>query len=73
MEVTEIHHAREVSKLASKRPDAWGSTNFGKGGLATPGQPITFYRSVDRTTPPETVFNIDETPRRVSRTRISSR
>jgi L-asparaginase len=58
----EIHHARDVSKLASKRPDAWESSNFGKIGLATPGQPVTFYRSVDRTTAPDTVFDIDETP-----------
>ncbi|MFC7251550.1 asparaginase [Halomicroarcula sp. GCM10025324] len=58
----EIHHARDVSKLASKRPDAWQSSNFGKIGLATPGQPVTFYRSVDRTTAPETVFDIDKTP-----------
>lgn len=58
----EIHHARDVSKLASKRPDAWESSNFGKIGLATPGQPVTFYRSVDRVTAPDTEFDVDETP-----------
>jgi L-asparaginase len=56
----EIHHARDVSKLASKRPDAWESSNFGKVGLATPGQPVTFYRSVDRASCSDTVFDISE-------------
>lgn len=58
----EIHHARDVSKLASKRPDSWESSNFGKIGLATPGQPVAFYRSVDRTTAPDTVFDISDVP-----------
>ncbi|WP_436930680.1 asparaginase [Halosimplex halobium] len=58
----EVHHARDVSKLASNRPDAWESSNFGKVGLASPGQPVTFYRSVDRKTGTDTVFDIDETP-----------
>ena len=58
----EIHHARDVSKLASNRPDAWESSNFGKVGLASPGQPVTFYRSDDRPSGTETPFDLGDTP-----------
>jgi L-asparaginase len=58
----EVHHARDVSKLASNRPDAWESSNFGKVGLASPGQPVTFYRSVERPSGTDTPFDVSETP-----------
>lgn len=57
----EIHHSRDVTKLASARPDAWESPNFGKIGLASPEQPITFYRDVTRPTAPDTEFDLSGT------------
>ncbi len=58
----EIHHSRDVSKLASNRPDAWESSNFGKVGIASPNQPIRFYRSTARKSGTDTVFSLSETP-----------
>lgn len=58
----EVHHSRDVTKLASARPDAWESPNFGKIGLASPGQSVEFYRSVERKTAPNTVFDITDVP-----------
>jgi len=58
----EIHHSRDVSKQASNRPDAWESSNFGKIGLASPGQPISFYRSPERKTTTDTPFTLEDTP-----------
>ena len=58
----EIHHSRDVSKLASNRPDAWESSNFGKVGLASPNQPIRFYRSADRKSGTDTIFNLNDVP-----------
>lgn len=57
----EIHHSRDVTKLASARPDAWESPNFGKIGLASPEQPITFYRDVERPVTTDTEFDLDGT------------
>lgn len=57
----EIHHSRDVTKLASARPDAWESPNFGKIGLASPEQPITFYRDVVRPSAPNTEFDLSGT------------
>lgn len=60
----EIHHARDVTKLASARPDAWASPNAGPVGLATPDQPVRFHRSAERPTGPATPFGLtDVTPR----------
>ena len=58
----EIHHSRDVSKLASNRPDAWESSNFGKVGITSPNQPIRFYRSADRKSGTDTVFSLSEIP-----------
>lgn len=58
----EIHHSRDVTKVASARQDAWESPNFGQIGLASPGRPVAFFRSVERRTAPDTVFDLDGTP-----------
>lgn len=54
----EVHHARDVTKLASTRPDAWASPNAGPVGLAPPDQPVRFHRSVERPTGPATPFDL---------------
>jgi L-asparaginase len=56
----EIHHAREVTKEATSRPDTWASPDAGPVGLASPGQPVSFYRSVDRRTATGTVFDVTD-------------
>jgi L-asparaginase len=54
----EVHHARDVTKLASARPDAWASPNAGPVGRATPDQPVRFTQSVERSAGPETPFDL---------------
>lgn len=56
----EIHHARDVTKVVSSRPDGWVSPNFGRVGLAE-SDGIHFYRDTERTSYPETQFDISGT------------
>ena len=55
----EIHHARDGSKLVTRRPDAWKSPNFGRVGIVEDG--VHFYRSTDRLSTTDTEFDISGT------------
>lgn len=59
----EIHHARDFTKTAHWRMNAWESPNFGPVGYAHRDKPVEFYRSVDRKTAPDTVFDVEGVPR----------
>lgn len=52
----EIHHARDVTKIAASRPDAWRSTNFGR--LGDVFDEVRFYRNPTRLSTSSTEFDI---------------
>lgn len=47
----EIHHARDVTKVVSGRPDAWVSGDFGPVGLTDKFRNVEFFRRLDGTSP----------------------
>lgn len=54
----EIHHSRDVTKLAANRPNAWASPNSGRIGEATPG--VQFYHTPDRPSTADTEFDLGD-------------
>lgn len=54
----EIHHARDVTKLAASRPDAWRSPNFGR--LGDIFDEVRFYRTSTRASTVKTEFDISD-------------
>lgn len=54
----EIHHAREVTKTVSGRPDAWTSAALGPIGLTDKRGLVRFYRRSSRRHAPDTEFDL---------------
>ena len=52
----EIHHARDVTKVAASRPDAWRSPNFGR--IGDVFDQVRFYRTATRASTTKTEFDI---------------
>lgn len=52
----QIHHARDVTKTVSGRPDAWDSGELGVVGLTDKRGLVRFYRRTDRRHAPDTAF-----------------
>jgi len=52
----EIHHARDVTKVAASRPDAWRSPNFGR--IGDIYDEVRFYRTSTRASTIKTEFDI---------------
>lgn len=57
----EIHHAREVTKTVSSRPDGWSSGNVGVLGLVDEHGRIQYYRESTRESMPSAEFTLDVT------------
>jgi L-asparaginase len=54
----QIHHAREVTKTVSGRPDAWTSGEHGVLGMTDKRGLVRFYRRTERRHAPDTPFEI---------------
>lgn len=58
----QIYFARDVTKTASGRPDAWTSADFGPVGLVDKYRIVNFYYTPDKKHTAETVFDGDGDP-----------
>lgn len=56
----EIHHARDVTKTASGRPDAWTSGNLGVVGLIDKRDNMKFYRRTERLHTTDSPFDVTD-------------
>lgn len=56
----QVHHAREVTKTASGRPDAWTSGEHGVLGLTDKRGLLRFYRRTERRHAPDTPFDVGD-------------